>query len=413
MAKASQPLATGASTRSVLVYSVVLLIAASLYRFAAFPFPKDINGLGPKVEYYRQLFLHLTGLSPDWDIPALNAAYFKHFEATGQKLPDVSNRSTAYFLEPLFELHPFSDADWEKKLSERVSQGLPTVVRKLQYYESSTFFKAKEWNIDYVRKYIFPPGTKIPVFTDTLNDKSVVMQEFGDYVDGLKNKSRKWYARCLDDKNFVLRSGHDSKRLAQLMHKEREQRFTRSLNDGMDYCFFVGSNQVSTRMHSDTTTSAFLMIEGRKRWILFPPTESAYVIPFGHELNVAYNSRVDMFAPKEVLLKEYPFLSLAKGFEVVIEPGDVLFFSSFHWHAVQNLDELTVGVDSGVVDPIHSFTRNTPLTLGTYLNLKVLGKVLKGFIEGSRGVKQVFFQGYNLDESEAAKIKSAHGVVEA
>ena len=70
-------------------------------------------------------------------------------------------------------------------------------------------------------------------------------------------------------------------------------------------------------------------------------------------------------------------------------------------------------MDSGVVDPIHSFTRNTPLTLGTYLNLKVLGKVLKGFIEGSRGVKQVFFQGYNLDESEAAKIRSAHGVVEA
>jgi hypothetical protein len=49
-----------------------------------------------------------------------------------------------------------------------------------------------------------------------------------------------------------------------------------------------------------------------------------------------------MFAPKEKLLAEYPFLSLAKGHEVIIEAGDVLFFSSFNWHGVQNLDDLTV-----------------------------------------------------------------------
>lgn len=51
-----------------------------------------------------------------------------------------------------------------------------------------------------------------------------------------------------------------------------------------------------------------------------------------------------MFAPKEKILAEYPFASLAKGREVIINAGDVLFFSSFNWHGVQNLDDLTMYV---------------------------------------------------------------------
>ena len=89
----------------------------------------------------------------------------------------------------------------------------------------------------------------------------------------------------------------------------------------------------------------------------------------------------------------------------------MLFFSSFNWHGVQNLDELTIGVDSGVVDGIASFSRNTILTLGTYTNLNVLGKLVKGYWDGTRGLKQAFFQGYNLDEKEAAEVLKSHGVV--
>jgi len=278
------------------------------------------------------------------------------------------------------------------------------------YHDTKLFPRAREWNIEFFKQHVFPPGTMVPVFTNTMNDKSVVMQEFGEYVDGLKNKSRKWYARCLDDVKHVIRSGYDSEGLARIMQKEKEQIVTRTINDGLDYCVFVGSNQVSTRMHSDTTTSAFLMVQGRKRWVLFPSSETPYVVPVGHEMNVAYNSRIDLFAPKDKLLAEYPFLSLAKGHEVILEAGDVLFFSSFTWHGVQNLDDLTIGVDVGVVDGVASFSRNTPLTLGTYGNFKALYKVMRGYLEGSRGLKQAFFQGYNLDAKSAAAVKKANGV---
>ena len=272
---------------SIFSYTALIAVVGALYVNLAFPFPEEINGVGPKVEYYRQLFLHITGLASDWDMPALNRAYYKHFQTTGQVLPDTSNWTYAYQLEPLFELHPATDGDWYAKLTERITRGQPTVVRQLLYANKTMFPHAKEWNIDFLRQHVFPKGTQIPVFTDTMNDKSVILQEFSEYVEGLKNKSRKWYARCLDDSAHVLRSQYNWKALAQLMQKEREQQMTRLINEGQDYCIFVGAQHVSTRMHSDVTTSAFLMIQGRKRWILFPPSASAYVIPFGHELNVS------------------------------------------------------------------------------------------------------------------------------
>jgi hypothetical protein len=71
---------------------------------------------------------------------------------------------------------------------------------------------------------------------------------------------------------------------------------------------------------------------------------------------------------------------------------------------------LSRGADVGVVDGLHSWFRNAPLTLGTYGNVNALVKVVRGYLEGGRGLKQAFFQGYNLDAAEAAQIKKANGV---
>ena len=78
-------------------------------------------------------------------------------------------------------------------------------------------------------------------------------------------------------------------------------------------------------------------------------------------------------------------------------------------HVITNLTSFS-GVDAGVVDGLHSFTRNAPLTVGTYGNIHALVKVFRGFFEGSRGLKQAFFQGYNLDEKKAAEVLKANGV---
>ena len=63
-----------------------------------------------------------------------------------------------------------------------------------------------------------------------------------------------------------------------------------------------------------------------------------------------------------------------------------------------------------MVDGLHSWFRNAPLTLGTYGNIHALTKVVRGYLEGSRGLKQAFFQGYNLDPAKAAEVKKANGI---
>ena len=42
--------------------------------------------------------------------------------------------------------------------------------------------------------------------------------------------------------------------------------------------------------HCDIGTSIFLMVQGRKRWVLYPPSQSQYMYPYGQYRNVAYNA---------------------------------------------------------------------------------------------------------------------------
>ena len=62
------------------------------------------------------------------------------------------------------------------------------------------------------------------------------------------------------------------------------------------------------------------------------------------------------------------------------------------------------GVDFPIFDPIASFRFNAPLMLGTYTNLWALHKVAGGFMRGSDGIRQAFFEALYLDEQESARV---------
>jgi len=154
-------------------------------------------------------------------------------------------------------------------------------------------------------------------------------------------------------------------------------------------------------MHSDVGTSAFIMVTGRKRWVLFPASESAYFLPIPHASNVAYNSLINIFGKPEIQHKLYPWLHLAKGWEIILNPGDVLFFPSFTWHGVSNLDPVTIGVDIPTYDIVPSLRRNPVLALGTIGNVKVWFRAIYEFLKGSKGsLKEIYFQGYYKDEHQ-------------
>jgi ribosomal protein L16 Arg81 hydroxylase len=94
-------------------------------------------------------------------------------------------------------------------------------------------------------------------------------------------------------------------------------------------------------MHFDIDMSNILHTQfaGRKRVLLFPfgeqhklyrkPWEVLSLVDFSHYSNKE-NSKVDY--------KKFPALHHAKGFEIVLEPGDTLFMPAGFWHHMEYID---------------------------------------------------------------------------
>lgn len=106
----------------------------------------------------------------------------------------------------------------------------------------------------------------------------------------------------------------------------------RSVIDGYTRFFsssvLIGPEGSLSRLHYDVLCShAYLaQIVGRKRCVLFAPTDAPYL----------YEGQVDPARPD---LVRFPRFAKATPFECVIEPGDLLFIPSMWWHHVVGLEK--------------------------------------------------------------------------
>jgi len=95
---------------------------------------------------------------------------------------------------------------------------------------------------------------------------------------------------------------------------------------------FLGPRGSCTPMHIDPTlTHAWLaQIQGRKRFLLFPPNAVCTV----HD--AATGTFVDPYHPD---MEKYPNFSMSRGLEVVLEPGDFLYIPPNWAHHVTCIDD--------------------------------------------------------------------------
>jgi lysine-specific demethylase 8 len=89
-----------------------------------------------------------------------------------------------------------------------------------------------------------------------------------------------------------------------------------------------------TRLHYDVPNNFFAQIRGRKRFVLFPPTETARLYP--HRTKAYNMSRVDLERPD---LAAFPKFQSARRLECIVQAGDLLFLPAYWWHQVYSLDE--------------------------------------------------------------------------
>ena len=140
----------------------------------------------------------------------------------------------------------------------------------------------------------------------------------------------------------VLRFSAIIERHPELM-AELDMPWLESLRDPMHrgtlVRLFMGGRDTDTHLHAGPASNLFVQVYGRKRWTIYSTTYSATMYP-ERRGSPFFHSRLNPWDPD---LERFPLSRFARGWEVVLEPGDVLFIPTLYWHQVGNLDD-TIGV---------------------------------------------------------------------
>lgn len=123
----------------------------------------------------------------------------------------------------------------------------------------------------------------------------------------------------------------------------------------------LGEKSAGMHNHQDflRTASFQLQLAGRKKWNICPPTDSFWD---GHEWVSRPGSAfareghsylgepadVNMFSSKIDYVKHYGLVN-ATCFQVIVQPGDILYYPKDFWHQTLNLETPTVSISANVV----------------------------------------------------------------
>jgi Cupin-like domain len=125
---------------------------------------------------------------------------------------------------------------------------------------------------------------------------------------------------------------------------------------------YIGPEGSLSPLHCDfwNTHTYLAQIRGRKRAILFSPTDSASL----------YGGQVD---PEQPDFERFPLFDSATAYECVIEPGDTLLIPANWWHHVRGLEKSITLSQSVLTDSNFS-----PYMIDMLRNLPTLAKGIDG-----------------------------------
>ncbi|XP_038078353.1 HSPB1-associated protein 1-like [Patiria miniata] len=116
--------------------------------------------------------------------------------------------------------------------------------------------------------------------------------------------------------------------------------------DGRQSTLWIGSAGAFTPGHYDTYGfNLVAQIYGRKRWHLFPPSQTHLLYP----TRIPYEES-SVFSPVNIAnpaLDRYPKFVEATPYVVTLEPGEVLFVPKHWWHFVESL-ETSISINTWV-----------------------------------------------------------------
>ena len=216
---------------------------------------------------------------------------------------------------------------------------------KQQYYNTNTPVVIKnmakdwpaytKWNWQYFKEIV--GNKKVAIYNNVKSDAYTPVNAaddyttFGEYVDMISKGPAGWRIFLFNIFNHAPQLTKDFTWPVEYM-----KRFVKRVP-----MLFTGGQGSITHMHFDIDLSHILHTQfgGRKRVLLFPheeqfklyrrPFEVLSMVDFTHYYD-AEKSKIDFEA--------YPAVKTAKGYDVILEPGDTLFMPGGYWHHMEYLD---------------------------------------------------------------------------
>ncbi len=161
---------------------------------------------------------------------------------------------------------------------------------------------------------------------DKKNPQKFENTTFGKFVDELLAGSNKYlkFARIMDD-DTSLKDDFDINWL---------RKFQQPGSFGENFLMFMGNTETMTPIHCGFGHTLFVQITGRKKWIFWKPNERIFFDPRSKRRNFNFTD-ADAYNLND---PAFPLFKYAKRYELILEPGDALWFPSQLWHMVENVE---------------------------------------------------------------------------
>jgi hypothetical protein len=217
----------------------------------------------------------------------------------------------------------------------------PVVLRGL----ASDAFAVREWTPEYFRRY----ANEVAPVTETGSEADAVMRStLGEYLDYIAANQdlppdQRTAPRYLA--NFAnLCNAHPE--LLDQLELERVRPFLVGMRrvHRVGAHLFMGLSGTATPFHCAVAPNWFVQIQGRKRWTFVHPDHTPLISPVVGSDAYFSGSLLEYPEPDaERMAVDFPLWQFCPRYEVVLEPGDVLYNPPWYWHRIRNESSPTIG----------------------------------------------------------------------
>lgn len=105
---------------------------------------------------------------------------------------------------------------------------------------------------------------------------------------------------------------------------------------------WVGEANNITPLHFDLANNLYMQVFGTKKIILFSPYDFFYLYANSWKTKVAHTSRINAL---QMDYQNFIKSRKSKPYEIILNPGDMLFMPAFWWHCVISLS-ITISINN-------------------------------------------------------------------